>query len=804
MKRNLIVILLLLVAFAVKAGNITEEYAASIASKLLGKGIASTISSASKTQSSNKKNNHEQPAYYIFKGENGQGFVIISASDATMPILGFSQDGRVDKIPENMQHWLEGMQAQINEIRSQGFEPTEEIKRQWEQASIGNAKVELTTAPWGQNNPFNGESPVIKGKRAVTGCVATAYAILMKYYGSPSYGIGVTESYNTKTMGVYVPSRDLDHTYDWDNMQLSYNTSYTISQGKEVAKLVADIGSAIQIDYTDGDSWGNVGKPGIAVHFNYTSGNHLRMNNYTNKQWHTMLQDELNRKAPILYEGGTDGSGHAFVLDGYTDGNYYHVNWGWDGLYNGYFLIDGLTPIPNHNFSVDSWALLGFKPMGNVNEKEVIATVDGRLCPDMNTAFALADATHETVKLLKDCNSDRLYVWDTEKIAIDLNGKCLNTTGIFNHGSLVIMDTNGGGKITNSINDAVVSNYGELTIGSGEYINTATTYDGQYDYRRVIWTSEGSNTVINGGKFTNVAGSQCLCFNGAVVIKNGEFVQQGNGYVLGNYNTSGDVIINGGTFINTATSYNGSNDYRRAIWTSQGSNTIINGGTFTNVAGMQCLCFNGAATIENGEFVHQGNSSVLANANTSGNVIINGGTFANTATTYSGQTDYRHILWTYEGCNTVINGGNFKCPYSPWNLVSYGSMTINNADIDTPNGTDCYVGGDCTVKYARMSGKYNISGSGRTIVYEGLYSKQVPTSLLASESNCVANSDISTKDKYPYVVTNSSTGIMDAEMDNMINLEYYNVAGKRVRDPKRGSVVIIRDTKGRNVKKILK
>lgn len=802
MKRNIIVLLLSLVTIAAKANSISEEYAAKLASKLLGGRIESVTSSVNKAKSVAGKDKDQQ-AYYVFTGGNGKGFAIVSASDATMPILAYSQEGYIDEIPENMLYWLDGMEAQINEIRRQGIEPTEEIKKQWEQASVGNAKVKLTTAQWNQGAPYNGECPLINGKRAVTGCVATAYAILMKYYGSPGYGIGNTEPYNTETLGVHIPSRNLNHNYDWENMPMSYKSSYTASQGKAVAALMADIGSAIKIDYKEDETGGRIAKPGITVHFNYASGNHLSRKNYTSQQWHAMLQDELNGGAPILYDGGENGSRHAFVLDGYTDNNYYSVNWGWGGSYNGFFLLDGLTPAANTDYSGESWALLGFKPMDYVNEDDAIAVVDNRLCPDINTALAISNATHGTIKLLRDYDCGELVLQETEEHSLDLNGKCLNGIRIFNHGSLTVMDTEGNGKMINPANHAVFTNYGNLTILSGHYINTAVTYEGQNDYRRAVWTSEGSNTVIKGGTFTTLAGSQCLCFNGTVTIENGEFVTGGNGAVVSNYSTSGELIINGGTFTNNAATYNGQYDYRRAIWTSEGSNTIINDGTFTN-AGAQCLCFNGTATIENGRFIHQGNNSVLGCYNTSGDLVINGGTFIHTATTYEGQYDYRRSIMLAEGTNAVINGGTFDCQHCPWNIISYGNVTINNADIDTPKGTDCYVTGDFTVKYARMSGKYNIRGNGNTVVYEGLFSQQVPVSMLAPHSNCVANDDISTRNKYPYVVTNVDTGAMDVEIHDTTNPVYYNLSGQIVSNPKHGSVVILHNTNGTNTKKILK
>ena len=47
---------------------------------------------------------------------------------------------------------------------------------------------------------------------------------------------------------------------------------------------------------------------------------------------------------PVFYMGVTsDEGGHAFVCDGYRDG-YFHINWGWSGVSNGYFLLWSLDP----------------------------------------------------------------------------------------------------------------------------------------------------------------------------------------------------------------------------------------------------------------------------------------------------------------------------------------------------------------------------------------------------------------------------------------------------------------------------
>ncbi len=54
----------------------------------------------------------------------------------------------------------------------------------------------------------------------------------------------------------------------------------------------------------------------------------------------------LDRKMPCYYAGWADytyTSGHGFVVDGYQ-GDYFHMNWGWSGYLDGYFLLDNLTP----------------------------------------------------------------------------------------------------------------------------------------------------------------------------------------------------------------------------------------------------------------------------------------------------------------------------------------------------------------------------------------------------------------------------------------------------------------------------
>ena len=62
------------------------------------------------------------------------------------------------------------------------------------------------------------------------------------------------------------------------------------------------------------------------------------------------------------------GGAHCFVCDGYRPDGYFHFNWGWSGMSDGYFLLSMLKPTNlgtgagNGDYTNNQGALLGIKP----------------------------------------------------------------------------------------------------------------------------------------------------------------------------------------------------------------------------------------------------------------------------------------------------------------------------------------------------------------------------------------------------------------------------------------------------------
>ena len=364
---------LLLLCAVCKAETVSLERAAIVASNFFYSNDNNSIVNSrmvlyEERHSSSTKSENNVPAHYIFQGEDGKGFVIVAAEDACNPIIGYSFEAVLppDRLPDNMICWLEGIDDQIRFIRENNIQASAQVQKQWQSTRAGGTGKELKTATWDQGAPYNDRCPMDGNENSLTGCTATATAIVMRYHKWPKNGKGKTESYYTATKRILVPELSLNHPYNWDRMLLEYDG---ISSMGEVAVLMADIGAAYKADYTRDctiASW-NLGV--LFRNFGYSSScQSLRRDDYNKNDWVALLKDEINMNRPVLYRGDDRNNGHVFVIDGYDSKGFFHVNWGWGGDCNGYYSIDGMVPDNYHSYNYGHEAVVNLKPAGE-NER---------------------------------------------------------------------------------------------------------------------------------------------------------------------------------------------------------------------------------------------------------------------------------------------------------------------------------------------------------------------------------------------------------------------------------------------------
>lgn len=325
--------------------------------------------------------------YYVYTTGQGKGFVIVSGEDTTYPILGYATEGLFEsgQMPDNLTHWLRFYEEEITYAAGVNEEATAEIKQQWADLLSDRAATSITpavllsTANWDQSTPYNDLCPTdTTGNKTVTGCVATAMGIAMKYHNWPEKGEG-SHSYRTRTDSLLV-STPFNATYDWNNMQDTYSNTagvagWNAAQATAVSTLLYHCGVAVEMDYTSSASGAYTQDVPTALekNFGYDRGMSLIYRElYTAEEWAERIINELDNDRPVLYGGATrDNSGHYFVVDGYaTTGDYFHVNWGWSGIANGYYRLSSLQPssqgiggsATGAGYSYEQDALTGMRP----------------------------------------------------------------------------------------------------------------------------------------------------------------------------------------------------------------------------------------------------------------------------------------------------------------------------------------------------------------------------------------------------------------------------------------------------------
>ena len=248
------------------------------------------------------------------------------------------------------------------------------------QETGGNIVVHLETASWGQGYPFNEQCWTSYGgtTHAKTGCVSTAYAIVMRYHKFPKEGT-VNKLYNCQAP-TYVELTD--RIYDWDNMPLVYDGNWTEAQIYEVSKIMSHLAHANFSSFGSGATTANEERETARLnrYFNYPKIAASYQHDYTKEQWEAMIRESLDNGCPVPYASNNSGTGdtrHMFVIDGYTDNGYFHFNFGWNGGGNGWFKLDNITPYQGDNYSWKDGSehYANFNLMPDVARQTITATV---------------------------------------------------------------------------------------------------------------------------------------------------------------------------------------------------------------------------------------------------------------------------------------------------------------------------------------------------------------------------------------------------------------------------------------------
>lgn len=311
------------------------------------------------------------PMVYAFNKGDNSGYMLASADDCFPAMLGYGDNGNFDaeKIPASMKWFIEDYAREMDYVLSLNAEAVKTsaiADNGWEPIAP------LLKSKWDQGEPYNLLSPPLElidkttgsptGDKipTVTGCVATSLAQVLYYHQWPDVGTGSHKyEWNAGYSDVAVKQLSCDFSQyrpDWDNMLPTYeldaegNPTWNDAQAKAVADLMYACGVSVDMNYNIDQAGGSgavsrMQSYALVDYFKYSKAIRYKYRDYcSSSEFEKIIYDNLKEGLPVLYNGRSSAGGHSFVCDGYAGDHYFHFNWGWSGVSDGYFYLARLNP----------------------------------------------------------------------------------------------------------------------------------------------------------------------------------------------------------------------------------------------------------------------------------------------------------------------------------------------------------------------------------------------------------------------------------------------------------------------------
>ena len=318
-----------------KAHVVTHKEAENIARKYI------KLPTKKATRGLSKQSGYSQNApYYIYNDAQNKGFVIVSGTTEMGEILAYSNENALDTINlhPGLAQLLNSYKMAFKAINTNNAVETGAKKG----AFFAKTVAPLLKTTWSQDAPYN----ALLGYN-YTGCVATTISQVLKYHEWPVQGMGNVSYVNTSDNRTLSGNLNLSQ-YDWANMLPNYDAPVQATQAQRnaVAKLMKDVGLASGMQYHPGFAVAtNQGAfDAFVKHFDYQA-TCVYQSTEGPSVFADLLRQELVDGFPFYFYGATkDYKGaHAWVVDGFDDKGFFHMNFGWNGQSNGYYSLSALN-----------------------------------------------------------------------------------------------------------------------------------------------------------------------------------------------------------------------------------------------------------------------------------------------------------------------------------------------------------------------------------------------------------------------------------------------------------------------------
>ena len=403
--------------------------------------LKSRADSESQLELAYTQNGERGNAFYVFNQPQNQGYVIVSADDRSMPILGYTDKGSFDikKLPDGLNDLLKSYEKQIS-YAANNIIGKSRASKQW-------VDIEpLIQTKWDQRAPYNNLCPIDPktGERSLTGCGATALAQLLYYHKFPNTGKNsISYVWNNKTY-----SADFSKiNFEWDKMRLKYDGN-TPDVDNAVATLMYYCALSMKSEFTSEDTNSWFDTEFLSIYFGYKNEIKLLWKKDTSDdEFENIIYQDLLKGLPVYCwsEASKDWS-HVFLIDGCNKEGLFHMNFGWGGDDDGYYV---LSPIDLGWINMNNFQCILYNIQPDIPGKWFLQTNDGRNFEMSAVGSIEADPDSETDLILYDLSGNIIASGFREASFVQTDGRLPSNS--------IKGDTNGDGIVNAADIVAVIS-----------------------------------------------------------------------------------------------------------------------------------------------------------------------------------------------------------------------------------------------------------------------------------------------------------------------------------------------------------
>jgi len=277
------------------------------------------------------------PRAFVF--ERGNHFLLLATDDSEPLVLGYGEGSASAEMPAPLRAVLQ--KAQTAAYSGTNSYPVSGAK--WEPVAPLLTTLRHQDAPYNAACPFyTRDDGSTSSERCKVGCVATAMEQILTYYKRVYTLCDTLHGWQTDHYIIpdVLPGATVDSRLIRDDYADSLATDNELDA---VARLSYYLGVACKMDWgleSSGAYSSRLAEPLQRV-FALKYVHYLDSYQYRPADYWNFLAHEIAARRPVYYAGSVmETGGHAFVLDGLDENGLFHVNWGMEGDYNGYYRLD--------------------------------------------------------------------------------------------------------------------------------------------------------------------------------------------------------------------------------------------------------------------------------------------------------------------------------------------------------------------------------------------------------------------------------------------------------------------------------